>query len=109
MPRIFGWFNNSQTLLSCIERIRHSGMVSVLLRQPNERVLVMGPLTKDVGPYPFLDVQHHIRRLGLPRPWAEKYTRILEKGGVVVCVDVAEPSFTDILSQYQARDLTLIP
>lgn len=84
-------------------------MVSVLFRQGDARVLVMGPLTHDVGPYPFLDVQHHIRRFGLPPQWAKKYTRILEKGGVVICVDTPSPYCTDILIEYEAHDLNLVP
>lgn len=109
MPRIFGWFKNPQTLLSCIETIQASAAVSVLLRQPDLAVLVLGPLTHAVAPYPFLDVQHHIYRLGMNRTWAKKYADILEQGGLVMCVESPEQVFKAVLERYHAQDLQLVP
>ncbi|AUW95112.1 hypothetical protein BXT84_15085 [Sulfobacillus thermotolerans] len=109
MPRTFGWFKNPGSLLSCIESVQRSAAVSVLMRQQDLEVLVMGPLTRFVAPYPFLDVQHHIYRLGLNRSWAKKYADILEKGGLVVCLESPEHAFTDELSRYHAQDLQLVP
>ncbi|HBQ95067.1 MAG: hypothetical protein M1294_00050 [Firmicutes bacterium] len=109
MARIFGWFNNTKTLLSCLDKIRNRGMVSLLLRESNDSVVVVGPIVHNFSTYPFLDLPHHIRLLGLARPWAEKYARVIAKGGIVVCVDMEESNDYDKLRSYPFHDLKLVP
>lgn len=110
MPRLFGWFNDSLSLLSCLDDIQNVGIVSLLLRESREHVVVVGPLSHELNLYPFLDLSHQIRLLGLARPWAEKYAHVIEKGGIVICIDMPLESFPcDGFKSYQVRDPKLVP
>ncbi len=110
MPRIFGWFNNSASLLSCQDKIQNMGILSLLLRKSRDSVVVVGPLSHDLSPYAFLDLSRQIRLLGLARPWAEKYAHVIEKGGIVICIDMPLESFPcDGFKSYQVRDPKLVP
>ncbi len=109
MPRIFGWFNNSASLLSCQDKIQNMGILSLLLRKSRDSVVVVGPLSHDLSPYAFLDLSRQIRLLGLSRPWAEKYAHVLEQGGIVICIDMPESSPLDVLKPHDFRDPKMVP
>jgi hypothetical protein len=85
--------------------VRRSATVSVFLPKPGRQVLVIGPITHDLAPYPFLDIQHHILRLGLSRLWAEKYADVLAQGGLVLCLDAQEPQLAETLREFHVHDL----
>ncbi len=105
MPRIFGWFKDPGELVSCVKAVRFAAAVSVVLPKPGGQVLVLGPITHDLAPYPFLDIQHHIVRLGLSRRWAQKYAGVLLHGGLMICLDAQTPEVGDELKGFDVRDL----
>ncbi len=86
MPRVWVWFKEPSRVLPLIEQL--GNQISVLVRDPTaDNLVVMGPITRDMACYPFLDVPRHMRRFGLRREAAEQFCRILSHGGAVVCVD----------------------
>lgn len=112
MPRAFGWFYDPRTLMQCVLEVKSRARVSVIIANPKTQsteVLVYGPLSRDLGCYRFLDLLHHMRRLGMERTMAHRYTEVVARGGAVVCVqdDLANPALW--LSPYRARDLALVP
>lgn len=107
MPRTWAWFHNPQTVLSLVSELGEATHVSLLVKDPDaqESVMVMGPLSRDMACYPFLDVRHQIRRLGVKRALAEHYTRVLARGGAVVCVDTEGSGTVEILNHLDAQDV----
>lgn len=105
MPRVWAWFSEPSRVLSLIDQL--GSAVSVLLRDPEvqENVVVLGPITRDMACYPFLDVPHQIRRFGIRRDDAEHYCRVLQRGGAVVCVDSSDASTLQLLDHLAARDV----
>lgn len=111
MPRAFGWFKDPHALIQCVADVKRWAAVSVIIANPNIRsreVLVYGPLSQDLRCYPFLDLLHHIRRLGMERAMAHRYAEVVSSGGMVVCVDDDRANPTTWLSPHGARDLALI-
>lgn len=106
MPQVWAWFNEPSRVLALVEEI---GGVSVLLRDPKmqDDVVVMGPVTRDMACYPFLDVPHQIRRFGMRRSEAEHYVKILRTGGAVVYIDNGDPDTKSVLDQLEARDILM--
>ena len=107
MPRIWAWFEKPATVLTLMDKLGGTDRVSILVRDPRAQhdVVVMGPLTRDMACYPFLDVPHHIRRLGLRRPDAEQYAHALRRGGAVVCLDDGDDGTIEMLSDLKAQDV----
>lgn len=91
MPQIWGMFRDQSALMSCVRECAAHARVSVLLPKnapPGiDRVVVLGPLTRLVSPYPFLDIPHHLRRLGIDRDTASRYTDGLSRGWCIVCIE----------------------
>lgn len=108
MAKIWGWFPDAEALAGCVQSLSREAKISVAFRRPDSRpdeVLVVGPLTRDLDCYPFLDLLHHIRRFGVTRQIAERYAEALEAGGFLVCVESAYPYVMQVLHRYRARDL----
>lgn len=105
MPRMWAWFDQPSRVLSVLDQL--GGTVSVLVRDPKvqEDVVVMGPITRDMACYPFLDVPHQIRRFGVRRQEAEHYVQALLRGGAVVCVDSGDANTKQVLDQFDAQDV----
>jgi hypothetical protein len=91
VSQIWGMFRDPSALLSCVRECAKEARVSVFL--PNltpstrDQVLLLGPLTRFLSPYPFLDVTRHLRRLGMDSQTASCYADGLSKGWCVVCID----------------------
>lgn len=81
--------------------------MSLLIKDPeaHDRVMVMGPLRHDMACYPFLDVCHQIRRLGVKKGLAEHYARVLHRGGAVVCVETPDVQAVRLLDALNAQDV----
>lgn len=107
MPRVWAWFYEPSAVLSLVEELGDEHRVSILVRDPKDRedVIVMGPITRDMACYPFLDVRHQIRRLGVKKSLAEHYTRVLQRGGAVVCVETPDKNTMRALGHLDARDV----
>lgn len=112
MPRAFGWFKDPHALMRCVTDVKRRAAVSVIIANPNTRnseALVYGPLSRDLACYPFLDLLHHIRRLGMERAMARRYTEVVASGGVVICVEADRVNPANWLYPHRARDLALVP
>ncbi len=112
MPRAFGWFKDPHALITCVNDVKGRTRVSVIIANPNPRnseVLVYGPLSRDLACYPFLDLLHHIRRLGMEQRLARRYTEVIASGGVVICVQDDKANPIAWLSPHRPRDLALVP
>ncbi len=107
MSRTWAWFHNPRTVLSLVDELGEDTRVSLLIKDPDaqESVMVMGPLSRDMACYPFLDVRHQIRRLGVKKPLAEHYTQVIARGGAVVCVETRNDEAVDVLNGLDARDV----
>jgi hypothetical protein len=49
--------------------------------------MVLGPLTRAVSPYPFLDLTRHFVHLGMDRRTAERYAEGIAQGWCVICIE----------------------
>lgn len=107
MARIWASFEKPAAVLSLVDELGGTERISVLVRDPRGRqdVVVLGPLIQDMSCYPFLDVPHHIRRLGLRRWDAEQYVQVLRRGGAVVCLDEGIDGAVELLAHYEAHDV----
>jgi hypothetical protein len=107
VARIWASFEQPAAVLSLVDELGGTDRISVLVRDPRARsdVVVLGPLIQDMACYPFLDVPHHIRRLGLGRGDAEQYARVLRRGGAVVCVDEGVDGAVELLTNFEAHDV----
>lgn len=107
MPRAWAWFHNPTAVLSLVDELGEQNRVSVFLRDPKEQdnVVVLGPITRDMACYPFLDICHQIRRFGVKKAVAEHYSRVLRRGGAVVCVETADIGAMRALDELKARDV----
>ncbi len=112
IARAFGWFQDHNALLDCVTGVQGRAAVSVLMPNPEtheSHVVVLGPLSHDFACYPFLDMWHHILRLGMDRSLARHYAEILFKGGVVICVEDNRNNPTTWLQHYPVHDMALVP
>lgn len=113
LPKIWAWFQDVELVRECLKSFAENNEpVSVAFCPPEgkrgvlaENVRVVGPLKRELDCYPFLDLVHQIRRLGVSRPTAERYASALENGGVLVCVESRQQSTVDYLARHRARDL----
>ncbi|NMP22559.1 hypothetical protein [Sulfobacillus harzensis] len=107
MPQTWAWFHNPRTVLSLVRKLGEGTRVSLLVRDPEaqESVMVMGPLSRNMACYPFLDVRYQIRRFGITKSLAEHYTRVIARGGVVVCIESADSDALGVLHDLDAQDV----
>lgn len=107
MPRAWAWFHNPRTVLSLVSQLGDDTRISLIVKDPEaqESVMVMGPISRDMACYPFLDVCRQIRRFGVKRALAEHYARVLRRGGAVVCVETADVAAMRILEELEAQDV----
>ena len=91
MSQVWGMFRDTNALLSCVRECAHEARVSVFVPEDDppdvDRVVLFGPLVRTLSPYPFLDLPHHLRRLGIDSPTASRYTEGLSRGWCLVCID----------------------
>ncbi|MCY0878248.1 MAG: hypothetical protein OWU84_04850 [Firmicutes bacterium] len=104
MPRVWAWFHNPSAVISLVNQMGQDHRVSVILLDPQDPrdVLVLGPLTRDMACYPFLDVLHQLRRFGVKKSMAEVYAEVLRQGGAVVCIDTDDRRAFGVLHHLQA-------
>lgn len=109
MPRVWAWFHNPSAVLSLVDELGNENQVSVMLRDPKDQqdVVVMGPISRDMACYPFLDVQHQFRRFGVKKAVAEHYARVIGRGGAVVCVEAPDIGTVRVLNHLDAHDVLL--
>ncbi|AEW06831.1 hypothetical protein Sulac_3388 [Sulfobacillus acidophilus DSM 10332] len=100
VSRTWGWFHDPKAMLALLKhQARQPAIdISLIMADPKhpEQILVLGPLSDEMACYPFLDVTHHFRRLGVKRSLAEHYIRVIQAGGIVVAVD--RPAYSGTLS-----------
>lgn len=94
MPQVWGMLRDPDVLLSCVRACLQESSVSVLLPWRSddapESVMVLGPLTREVSPYPFLDLTRHFLRLGMDRRTAVRYADGIAQGWCIICIDGRE-------------------
>lgn len=108
LRKIWGWFQDPEVMLACLHSLTGDATVSIAFRWPEgatNEVTVVGPLGRDLACYPFLDLVHHLRRLGFNPQTAERYRRAVESGAVLVCVEGGQRRIVDLLTRHHARDL----
>lgn len=110
MPKILGWFDDTESLLSLVNALKSTEAdVSVLAPTTNPaEFVVKGSLSRDLNCYPFLDLPRHMQRLGMDSTTAERYAQALEHGASIVCIQ-GGPSLDTFDQQYHAHDASLIP
>ncbi len=89
MARLWAGFAKPSGVLSLLQEIEQTQHLSILIRDPQDahHIVVTGPLSKDMGRYPFLDLVHQIRLHGIKKTQADRYLQILRRGGALVCID----------------------
>lgn len=105
--RIWGWFGDPETLATCVKQYSSTANVSLWMRRQDlaeNDVVVVGPQSQEVSPYPFLDVRHHMKRLGIVEPWASRYTEKIAQGAPVVCIETASAPSDDVGQSFIGHD-----
>jgi hypothetical protein len=87
MPQVWGMLRDPDELLACVRAGLTEGRVSVLLPWPPAAVLVLGPLTREISPYPFLDLPRHLILLGLDRRTALRFAHGIARGWCLICLE----------------------
>lgn len=107
VPRIWAWFHNPSTVLSLVDTVSEQDHISVMFRDPDNEhdVVITGPIIRDMACYPFLDVAHHMRRLGMKKSLANHYARVIQRGGAVVCIEAPDTHAVNTLNQLDAHDV----
>ncbi|MCL5115682.1 MAG: hypothetical protein M1272_00830 [Firmicutes bacterium] len=106
MPRAWAWFHNPSTVLSLVNQLGDDTQVSVLMQDPDQQdVVVLGPISRDMACYPFLDVCRQMRRFGVRRTLAEHYARVLRRGGAVICLETPDITTMRVLDELNAKDV----
>ncbi len=107
MARAWAWFYKPSAVLSLVQELGDENRISVLFRDPEEQkdVIVIGPITREMACYPFLDVRHQIRRFISKKAIAEHYARVLARGGAVVCIDTPDDGTFRTLGELHAHDV----
>lgn len=104
MPRIWGWFGDSQSLVQSLKSFAAGANVSLWMRRADlsaDTIVVVGPQSHEVAPYPFLDACHHLVRLGIDPKIASRYAEKLSQGASIVCIEAN----AEQLAQSQPRFL----
>lgn len=111
MPRAWGWFPDPRSVLSIVESQRAGSRISCLFPapelEPPQEIVVVGPISQEMSCYPFLDLIHHIRRLGVGVRMAQHYNNVLRHGGLVVCLDLIDADPKEYLATFEARDVVV--
>ncbi|MCY0880359.1 MAG: hypothetical protein OWS74_00025 [Firmicutes bacterium] len=112
MPQFLGWLKDPSHIVSCVKNLMPQANVSVVLplsHQPQEEIVVLGPLSHDFTCYPFLDFSRHLRRLGLDAANARRATRALSRGRALIYLDGQRSPKWEDLARYPFQDLLMIP
>lgn len=110
MARVWAWFRNPSAVLSLVDRLGDGTGVSMIVHDPKEPhdVIILGTIVRDMGCYPFLDVRHQMRRLGLTKPVAEHFMHVLGRHGALVCVESTNRETIQTLGSLGARDIMIL-
>lgn len=111
MPCVWGWFSDLYAFREFVEAHRSTAKISVWVRPPGKRfneVVVVGPQSRDVAPYPFLDACHHLRRLGLDIAHARRYAQKLLEGAQLLCLEAEPGAFDHIRDGFPGYDAQLL-
>lgn len=109
MARVWAWFNNPSAVLSLAERLGDGIGISMIVHDPkNPRdVIILGSIAQDMGCYPFLDVRHQMRRLGLTKSVTERFSQVLRRHGALVCLESMNLEAIQMLGSLGARDIMI--
>ncbi|PSR23061.1 MAG: hypothetical protein C7B45_04615 [Sulfobacillus acidophilus] len=110
MARVWAWFRNPSALLSLVERLQVGTGISIIVRDPREPhdVIIVGTIVPDMQCYPFLDMPHQLRRLGMTKPVVEYFMQVLQRHGSLVSVESTTSETIQTLGRLQARDIMIL-
>jgi hypothetical protein len=93
-----------------VERLGAGTGISIIVVDPREPhdVIIVGTIVRDMRCYPFLDVHHHLRRLGVTRTVAEYFMQVLRHHGALVGVDSTTWETIQTLGSLGARDIMIL-
>ena len=110
MPRLWAGFSKPSVVLSLLQQTGQPHNISILIRDPGDGhdIVITGPISRDMGRYPFLDLAHQIRRCGIQRTQADRYLQILQKGGALICIDEWDVETIEAVRMLDAQEIYLI-